>query len=536
MKKAVLLGIAGSNNAFSLSLYNLKAYAFSHPEIRQNWDLPVTQHPLINHTQFEVKADEMRDSILKDEPCLVAFSCYMWNVHFFQILSRKIKEATPNIKIVFGGPEMDTEHIKEGKFNELFADFCISGEGEHTFFELLKNLNDNYPTLSSISGLSYRESLDKPFTTNEKREAFDSLDFIPSPYLTGVVGDSVLFRPGVEANIETQRGCNLRCSYCIYHKDMPRISYGDIDRTINEIRYVINKGVKRIRLVDANFSSTLDHAKTIMREIISNKFEMCMMVELIPGFIDEELAQLFAEFNSMYDWNEITLGVGVQSINLNILKEVRRAIKIEKFEETFRLFQKYNIYSKIDLIIGLPGEDFESIENTLEYMMDKLKDSKAHLLCCHTMRGLPGTELNEMAQKYKMQFTSEFEPHELYESPILPRDKMLQCLRRTGVIFRLVNHSGWTNKEFLCDKRGQNISIREAFFEARNILDVSNMALVDLIIDRLKGFLSEKSYFVQDRFPYAETWWWSRAKLEVPDWWILETLQNIQEECSGVEI
>ena len=534
MNKAVLVGVAGSNNAFSLSLYNLKAYAFQDPEIRQTWDLKIIQHPLINHINFESKADKCRDLILDSSPCLVAFSCYMWNIKFFQILSSKLKEEDPEIKIVFGGPELDTEHIQEGRFDKYHADFAVSGEGELTFLDLLKCFNGGMLSLNRIHGLSYRASLDQPFITNDKRSAFDSLDSIPSPYLTGIIDDSVLLRGGVEANIETQRGCNLRCSYCIYHKDMPKISYGDVDRTIEEMRFVVNKGVKRIRLVDANFSSTLDHAKIIMRKMISNRFEIRMMMELIPGFIDEELARLFGEFQDLYNWNEITLGVGVQSINLEILKKVRRAIKLEKFEQTFNLMQKYNLYSKIDLIIGLPGEDFNSIESTLEYMMDKLQSSQAHLLCCHIMRGLPGTELNQMALEHNMKFTSEFEPHELLESPVLPRKDMLKCLRRTAVIFRLVNHSGWAKREFLCEKQGKNISIRDAFLETKELLKISNMALIDRVIDRCMNFLSPKSYFVQERFPYAETWWWSRSKVEIPDWWLLETLQNIQEECDPV--
>ena len=83
---------------------------------------------------------------------------------------------------------------------------------------------------------------------------------------------------------------------------------------------------------------------------------------------------------------------------------MRRSIKKEKFEKTFKLLQKHNIYTKIDLIIGLPDEGISSIEETLEYMVDQLRGSKAHLLCCHVMRGLPGTELMEIAKKKKMVF------------------------------------------------------------------------------------------------------------------------------------
>ncbi len=300
-----------------------------------------------------------------------------------------------------------------------------------------------------------------------------------------------------------------------------------MDRVIDEVRYVINKGVKRIRFVDANFSSNMDYAKTVMKGLIKNQFETRLMFELIPGFIDEELAALFAEFNELYSWNEITLGIGVQTINLEVLKRMRRAIRLSKFEKTFELLQKYNLYAKIDLIIGLPGEDIVSIENTLEYMLDKLSGSQSHLLCCHIMRGLPGTELLDIAKEFEMQFTSEFEPHELFESSILPRQDMLKCLRRTAVIFRLVNHTGWANREFIHDQRSENTNIRDSFMDARQRLDISNLGLVDLIIDGLLEHLDVSSNFKQERFPYAENWWWSVSKVVVRDSWILEYLSNL---------
>ena len=527
-KKAALMGVAGSNNAFSLSLYNLKAYAYNDPLIRKNWNISVIQHPLIGHPdQFEKKTQQHTEMLVEEKPDVVGFSCYMWNVKYFRLLAEKLKVAIPTVKIVFGGPEMSRDYVTEGNYDDFPMDFCISGEGEITFWELLKNITTGSPELHAINGLAHRESIEHPFLCNEKRETLQSLLDIPSPFLVGVVDDEVLFRKMVEANIETQRGCNLRCSYCIYHKDMKRISYSEVDRVIDEVRYVINKGVKRIRFVDANFSSNMDYAKTVMKGLIKNQFETRMFFELIPGFIDEELAALFAEFNKLYPWNEITLGIGVQTINLEVLKRMRRAIRMSKFEKTFELLQKYNLYAKIDLIIGLPGEDIVSIENTLEYMLEKLSGSQSHLLCCHIMRGLPGTELLDIAKEFEMQFTSEFEPHELFESSILPRQDMLKCLRRTAVIFRLVNHSGWANREFIYDRRSENTNIRDSFMDARQRLDISNLGLVDFIIDGLLEHLDDSSDFKQERFPYAENWWWSLSKVVVKDSWILEYLSNL---------
>jgi radical SAM superfamily enzyme YgiQ (UPF0313 family) len=236
----------------------------------------------------------------------------------------------------------------------------------------------------------------------------------------------------------------------------------------------------------------------------------------------------------LYEWNEVTLGVGVQTINLEVLRKIRRAIKLEKFEQTFDLLQKYNVYAKIDLIIGMPGEDIASIERTLEYMLAKLRGSEAHLLCCHVMRGLPGTELLEIAKDYGMVFSSKYEPHELVESPALPREDMLKCLRRTGVIFRLINHRGWAGKEFISGKEWKETNIRDAFFAARDRLGISHVGLIDLIIEGLMEHLKERrSWFVQPDFPYAETWWWNFSALEITNEWLLDYLSKLQPDPIG---
>lgn len=527
-KKAVLVGIAGSYNAFSLSLYNLKAYAYEDPEIRRIWDISVIQHPLINVTKHADAVPRLADRIVQQAPHLIGFSCYMWNVNVFRDLAHMLRQRLPESKIVWGGPEIATDYLSQGNYDNLDADFCVSGEGELTFLELLRNLTSEAPALTSIPGLSYRKHGARTFTINAKRIPFKSLREVPSPFLTGVVDDEVLLRRKVQANLETQRGCNLRCSYCIYHKDMDRISYSDVSRTIDEVAYVINKGIKDIRFVDANFSSDLDHAKAVMRELIRRRFETKLMFELIPGFIDEELATLFAQFNSLYDWNEVVLGIGVQTINLDVLRKIRRAIKADKFEYTFDLLQKYNVYAKIDLIIGMPGEDILSIERTLEYMLEKLRGSRAHLLCCHVMRGLPGTELLEIAKEYGMVFSSKYEPHELVESPALPREHMLQCLRRTAVVFRLINHRGWACKEFISGKSSGDTCIRDAFFAARDRLGISHVGVVDLPVEGLITYLQDRnSWFAQADFPYAETWWWNFASVEVSDDWLIDFLTKL---------
>jgi radical SAM superfamily enzyme YgiQ (UPF0313 family) len=338
----------------------------------------------------------------------------------------------------------------------------------------------------------------------------------------------VLARPGVEANIETQRGCTLRCSYCIYHKDMNKIAYGDAERVVEEVAYCVARGVRKVRFVDANFSSDLGHAKAVLRGLIARRFELKLMFELIPGFLDRELAALMAEFNALSDWNEITLGLGVQSINQDALRRIRRAIKMEKFESTFALLKEFGIYAKIDLIIGLPGETMASIERTLNFMMDKLRGYRSHLLCCHVMRGLPGTELLALAKEYGMEFSSRYEAHELYQSPALPRADMVKCLRRTALVFRLVNHTGWANREYLFDEVSDDTGVHDAYFRAYDRLGVSHVTLLDLLAERLRAVLPPDSPFAQEDFPSAESWWWYYSKVEVRSELLVKLLDELR--------
>lgn len=533
-KKATLVGIAGSFNAMSLSLYNLKAYALlTDPAIPTVWDIDVLQRKLI--TPGSDVAEQMIaqtvDAIVSSHPDLVGFSVYMWNVSVFRGIAETLRQKLPHARIVMGGPEIASDYIREGKYDDFEADYLVYGEGEATFRDLLAHLGSDTLAIEDVQGLAFRSTSTSGFTLNAPRPLFKSLQVLPSPYLSGVVDDELLARPKLEANLETQRGCTLKCTYCIYHKDMPKITYNEVERVIEEAKFVNHKhGVKKIRFVDANFTSDLPFAKQVMRGLIDAKIEAQLMFELIPGFIDEEIADLFQEYNALFDWNDITIGCGVQTINYEILKSVKRGIKIDRFVRTFELLSARNIFTKIDLIIGLPGEDFGSITTTLEYFLDQLRNSESHLLCCHVMRGLPGTELIEQARKHKMVFSSDREPHELMESPILPRPLMLRCLRRTATVFRLVNHDGWTRRNFLNGSTGGETRLRDEFFAARDRIGSSNIELVDILIAKLMRHLSPKSWFVQTDFPYAETWWWGHAQREVKDSWLLEALRSVHPQ------
>jgi hypothetical protein len=135
-KKAVLVGIAGSHNAFSLSLYNLKAYAYADPATRDSWAISAIQHPLITTAYEATRIPPLVEKIVAARPALVGFSTYMWNVGVFKTLAVELRKRLPDVVIVWGGPEIATDYISAGQFNDVEADFCVAGEGELTFREL----------------------------------------------------------------------------------------------------------------------------------------------------------------------------------------------------------------------------------------------------------------------------------------------------------------------------------------------------------------------------------------------------------------
>ena len=100
LSKAVLVGIAGSNNAFSLSIYNLKAFAYNDPEIRDQWDISIIQHPLINVNRKDIEILPLTDRIVNAKPDLIGFSCYMWNVNVFDEIAQVLRKRIPKAKII----------------------------------------------------------------------------------------------------------------------------------------------------------------------------------------------------------------------------------------------------------------------------------------------------------------------------------------------------------------------------------------------------------------------------------------------------
>jgi anaerobic magnesium-protoporphyrin IX monomethyl ester cyclase len=473
--KILLVGIAGDDKNFLLALPALQCYLERDPLIRNHTEFKIVQWPYIPEEDYE-KRNLVIDNIQLNSPDMVGFSCYVWNMGIIKTIVKRLKVWKPMLQIVYGGPE-----IHEDSDIELDPwDYRITGEGELPFQDLLRTL-----------------ILRGGYIDHPPPQSIEDLTIIPSPYLTGCITDEIFLRPHVRANLETQRGCNFRCAYCLYHKNLPSIRYRDVLTVVDEIEYVYKRGVTASRIVDANFLSKPAYAKFIVRKLIEREIKMSLVVEVLPQFVDEEIANLFGQFIQMYPENRIVVGMGIQTINKESLRIIKRSIPLKYFEQAFDMFQEQEVLIKSDIILGLPRETRATYFKTLEYITEKMRNGRNY--------------------KEGITLDPKMTNHVIYETPFMPRSHMVECLRLNAVAFRL-----------LCSLDGlSRMKLRDMYFKVKDAFNVTNIRLLEYFVEQFSMYLSPNSLFNRRDFPYADDYYENKIHEEIPDEWLIHRLRTL---------
>lgn len=344
---------------------------------------------LEKRVEIEIKEFNQRDQdrfilyeIEKNNPKIIAFSCYIWNIQRILSLCLKLKAIDKDIKIILGGPQVSpiAETVLE-KNKQI--DFIVRGEGEITFRELIKTLLNSQKNFEMISGVTYKHN--GQIVKNIDREMIADLDSIPSPYTA-----NLKHLEDREVSLETQRGCIFKCDYCYYHKSFEKIRFFSIGRVKKDLSFLLQQKIKRIYLMDPVFNFDINRAKEICKFIIeNNKKNITLHTEIRVEFIDDELAELFSKANVKY------LEIGLQSTNKNVLHLVKRKLNFEEFVRGIELLKRYDFDLQIQLIFGLPGDTIHSFMKSLEQTLAlKLRN-----LAIFRLMVLPGTEIWNNAKK-----------------------------------------------------------------------------------------------------------------------------------------
>lgn len=354
--------------------------------------------------------DSVVASIYSEKADVVCFACYIWNIEYVSRLAECLKKVAPASRIVFGGPEVsyDPENIME---KNKYLDYIISGEGEDAFKELLEHLHDGAMKLKDIDGLTYRES--GRIVANRTCRTIKELDSIPSPYtdeMLNYAGNRIIY-------FETSRGCPFSCSYCL-SSTAKGVRYFSMDRVKQDLLKLIGAGIKLVKFVDRTFNCNRARAKEIIRFIIDNASETSFHFEAAADLFDEEILDLIGSAPE----GLIQLEIGVQSTNKETLELINRRTDLEKiFQNAKKIMYPGNVHMHLDLIAGLPGEDYDSFKKSF----DDVYSLWPHQLQLGFLKMLKGTKIREEAHLHGYCF-KDFPPYEVLYNKYISYEEMIE--------------------------------------------------------------------------------------------------------------
>jgi radical SAM superfamily enzyme YgiQ (UPF0313 family) len=347
----------------------------------------------------------MAYKILELSPELLGFSCYIWNIEETIKLCSTIKKMDGRIKIFLGGPEVsfNGEDILK-KYD--FIDYIIAGEGELTFSEFIKALNEN-KSLYEVDGLIFKEG--NNIIKNQERKSIMDLNIIPFPYKDkDEIPDKIVY-------YEAARGCPFGCSYCLSSIDKG-IRHLSIERVKKELKFFIDNDVKLVKFVDRTFNGNKKFAMEIWSFLIENHKNTKFHFELAGDILDDEELELLSKAPAGLFQFEI----GVQTTNPSILKNINRKMDFEKLKQNIIRIERFgNIHCHLDVIAGLPGENMDSFIKSFDMCMEMKPD----VLQLGFLKILKGSPIYNETDKYGIKYL-DYPPYQVLSTNTMSYDEL----------------------------------------------------------------------------------------------------------------
>lgn len=278
---------------------------------------------------------------------VVCFSCYIWNIEKTIALAENIKKARPQIKILLGGPEVSFDSI-EFLRKHKYIDYIIVGEGEEVFRRFAYSYLSGNRDFQNVDGLIYRE--EGKIFVNPPADLQDFED-VPFPYsFLERIDDRIVY-------YESVRGCPFRCSYCLSSIDK-HVRPLPMERVKKELKFFLFKQVKQVKFIDRTFNYDRKRCCDILRFISAHDngvtnfhFEIC------AELIDDEFIDILSKARK----GLFQVEIGIQSLNTKTLEASNRSKDTELvLQNIARIVELGNIHTHVDLIAGLPYEDYLS--------------------------------------------------------------------------------------------------------------------------------------------------------------------------------
>lgn len=365
--------------------------------------------------------------IYRHKPDIIALSCYIWNIRETLMVVESIKKVIPDSVVVLGGPEVSYDSVSLLEENTE-VDVIVKGEGEITFPFLIERLMNNKP-LDDVEGITYRKA--GTIIENRDRTPLSDLDALPFPYEEGFqdLDNRIVY-------YETTRGCPFQCQYCLSSIN-PGVRYLSLDRVRKDIKTFIDAGIPQVKLVDRTFNCNPKRARDIFRMIMEMGGNTNFHFEICGDLLDDETLDLLKDAPPGLFQFEI----GVQSTRVETLEAIRRKTDFDKLSERVKILKGYrNIHLHLDLIAGLPGENYLSFQRSFNDVY-KLKPDRLQL---GFLKLLKGSGIRKDAEIWEYKYLSQ-PPYEVLENRDISYGEILMLKDVEDLVERYYNTHRYTN-------------------------------------------------------------------------------------------
>ncbi|WP_419507841.1 B12-binding domain-containing radical SAM protein [Blautia sp.] len=447
----------------NLAVYDLKAYS-------SDYDKEVFLR--------EYTINQPKDEILKDiygsGADVVCFSCYIWNISFVRELIRDLAKILPETAFWAGGPEVsyDAEKILT-EMPEVTG--VLVGEGEKTFHDLLEYYIDGKGSLGEIRGIAYRDG--EEIRHNGWRELMN-LSEIPFVYqhLEEFENRIIYY--------ESSRGCPFSCSYCLSSIDK-KLRFRDLELVKKELQFFLDHKVPQVKFVDRTFNCKHEHARAIWKYILEHDNGVTNFhFEVSADLLRDEEMDLMAKMRP----GLIQLEIGVQSTNQETIRAIHRHMDLDKLERCVdRVHSFRNIHQHLDLIAGLPYEDYDTFHRSFNDVYQMKPDQ----LQLGFLKVLKGSLMKEEAEKYGI-VHKEKEPYEVLSTKWLPYGDVLKLKAVESMVEVYYNSGQFQHTlEYLVPLAKDAFTFYEslgAFYEKKGYSEISHsrMRRYEILLEYLQ--------------------------------------------------
>lgn len=363
------------------AVYSLKRFAGEYTDA-----VEIAEYTINN------RMEDILEDIYRRKPDVIGFSCYIWNIGMVEKLMGELHKLLPKLPVFLGGPEVTYDADKLLRKYPYLTGIFI-GEGEATFAQVVKYyVKKNTESLEDIPGLMLRSGMTperKPLNLTDVPFLYDDM----APFTNRII------------YYETQRGCPFRCSYCLSSIDKT-VRFRDIEVVKKELAFFLEKKVKQVKFVDRTFNCNHDHAMAVWQYLYDHDNGVTNFhFEIAGDILREDEIALVAKMRP----GLVQFEIGVQSTNTDTLREIRRVMDIEKLKQVVAALKAaHNVHIHLDLIAGLPYEDYDSFARSF----DDVYAMEPEQLQLGFLKVLKGSYMAEMAESYGLVYT-DYAPYEV---------------------------------------------------------------------------------------------------------------------------